>query len=177
MIYAWLDIEGVGLASPSLDHVLEMAMVLTGPDLEPLHGASLSLIIRPRVKGWQDQMSEVVRKMHTQNRLLNEIPTGMSVEDADVAFDGLIRQHTERREKVTPAGSGIDFYDLPRLRAKMPRLCRRFHSRTIDISHTRRFLRDIAGTTTAVEGRGKHRAMADVEDILAEARAMRDLLR
>lgn len=175
MIYAWFDIETGGqIDNPRRDPLLEIAMVLTRADLAPIPGGSLSLVVKPKgFLGWEDALSPVVRQMHTKNGLLRAVPSGLPIEEVEQALLDMIANHAAKDEKVRPSGSGIRWYDLPRIEAHMPRLFRRFDSKTTELSEVRRFLRDLCGRDDLrYEGREKHRAMPDVEDILEEARML-----
>lgn len=182
MIYAWFDIEGGGYTdSPRFDPILEIAMVLTKADLVPIPGASLSLVIKPKRSdhpGWEDGLDPVVRQMHTKNGLLRAVQSGLPLAEVEQALLDMIAQHAAKDEKVRPSGSGIRWFDLPRIEIHMPRLYRRFDRKTTDLSETRRFVRDLCGRDDLrYEGREKHRAMPDTEDILEEARMLAEAIR
>lgn len=175
-IYAWFDLETAGRTSARRDPILEIAMVLTDETLEPIPGASLTLVVKPssQFDGWEGEMSDNVRRMHSRNGLLRTVPSGLPMAEVEQAFIDMISARGGGA-RVRPAGIGIDWFDLPRIEAHMPRLYRCFDRKTMDLAKVRRFLRDIAGHTQQYAGRGKHRAMSDVEDMLGEAQMLRDL--
>src|SRR5689334_22100171 len=65
----WIDLEMTGL-NASTDQILEIAAVVTGPDLVPL--ASIERVIYQPDEVLA-AMSDRVRRIHTENGLLEEV--------------------------------------------------------------------------------------------------------
>src|ERR1051325_8206431 len=66
--FVWIDLEMTGL-NPDVDRILEIAVVITGPDLRPL-GELQRVIQQPEFT--TEKMSKVVQQMHTRNGLIEE---------------------------------------------------------------------------------------------------------
>ena len=75
----WIDCEMTGL-DIERDALIEIACVVTDGELTLLDGG-IDLIIKPPAEA-VDQMSDVVRDMHTKSGLLNDLSGGMSLGEA-----------------------------------------------------------------------------------------------
>ena len=64
-----------------VDELVEIAVVITDFDLNVLD-PGLSLVIKPDASALEN-MSDFVREMHTTSGLIEEIPTGMSLAEAE----------------------------------------------------------------------------------------------
>ena len=99
--YCWLSVETTGL-HPRLDHILEVAIVVTGPDLIELTG--LSMIVNPALgrhgQGWEDRMDDHVRRMHTSSGLLREVIYAPSLAHVDEAMVAMVVPVVEYDVKV-----------------------------------------------------------------------------
>ena len=88
--FVWIDLEMTGL-NPDVDQILEMAVVVTGPDLRPL--GELTRVIR-QPEETLERMSKVVQRMHTRNGLIEEVlASTTSLREAERAAMGLVVQH------------------------------------------------------------------------------------
>lgn len=67
----WIDCEMTGL-DLSVDELVEIAVIVTDFDLEPLD-EGLSIVIRPDTTALEN-MGDFVRSMHETSGLLTEIP-------------------------------------------------------------------------------------------------------
>lgn len=164
---AWIDLETTGL-DERRDHILEVALVLTRwePTLEEV--ASLSLVVKPDAKDWEDRMDETVRKMHDRSRLLREVPYGVSIHEAKWAIEDLFHKNGAPGDYML-AGSGVHFdrrFIAEDMRVLIPWLAYPI----FDVGVVRRFVRLSGAEVETDLGRVKHRAMADVVRHIAEAR-------
>ena len=85
----WIDVETTGLDTEQ-DALLEVAMLITDCELEPLAGSNY-------VIHWPDPtdlpMSQLVRKMHTDNGLLDECRVSkLLIPEIDRRLAALLRQ-------------------------------------------------------------------------------------
>ncbi|TPX02306.1 oligoribonuclease, partial [Schumannella luteola] len=64
-----------------VDELVEVAVVVTDYDLKPLDGG-FSVVIKPDQSAL-DNMGDFVRDMHTTSGLIEEIPNGVSLADAE----------------------------------------------------------------------------------------------
>ena len=168
----WLDLEMTGL-DPERDAILEIGMVLTGPDLVPR--AEYEAVV------WQpesvlDRMEPVVREMHTKNGLLPRIRASrVSLRTAELEAVRLLAAHVPPGVGVL-AGSSIHT-DRRFLERHMPMLDRFLHYRMVDVSSIKVLVR--AWYPQAPERPRtprEHTAMADVRASLAELVHYRDIV-
>jgi oligoribonuclease (3'-5' exoribonuclease) len=178
--YLWLDLETNG--DPVHPAVLEVACILTGPDLEVW--ARYSSAVKPGDddEDWllTNRMPDLVWEMHRDNGLLQEVlctnsPQLSQVEDEVV--------HLVKEQSVpgpwTLAGSGVATFDLPIIRGQMPELAALLHYRVRDVTHLRHTLIDAGrqDLVPPINDEKTHRAMEDVELHLAEYRYYLSLFR
>ena len=76
----WIDCEMTGL-DLEVDELVEIAVVITDFDLNVLD-PGLSIVIKPDASALEN-MSEFVREMHTTSGLIEEIPNGKSLAEAE----------------------------------------------------------------------------------------------
>src|ERR1700710_728309 len=79
-LLVWIDCEMTGL-DISIDELVEVAVVITDYDLVPVD-PGFSIVIKPDQSAW-DHMGDFVRDMHTTSGLLEEIPNGKSLAEAE----------------------------------------------------------------------------------------------
>lgn len=182
----WLDLEGTG-DDPSRDDIVEVGAVLTTQDLESELG-SYAAVVRPSPAGLERLLSnDVVREMHARSGLLDLLdgPDALtSVADAEAGLLDLLDRHGVDRFAI--AGSGVSHYDRPFVREVMPRLEARLTANrvywSIDVGSVRRSWDLWSGKPRLRPGyepdRDKeHRAVADIRDHIAEARAIAAMMR
>lgn len=170
--YCWLSVETTGL-QPRLDHILEVAIVVTGPDLVELTG--LSMIVNPALgrhgHAWEERMDDRVRRMHTSSGLLREVAYAPSLAQVDEAMVAILKPLGA--EKYICSGYRPSF-DHAFVKEHMTGLASRLPDNFLDVISARRLIRDFAARPDlipdiAVTGRA-HRAMSDVQDAITEAR-------
>ena len=170
--YCWLSVETTGL-HPRLDHILEVAIVVTGPDLIELTG--LSMIVNPALgrhgQGWEDRMDDHVRRMHTSSGLLREVIYAPSLAHVDEAMVAILKPLGA--EKYICSGYRPSF-DHAFVKEHMSGLASRVPDNFLDVISMRRLIRDFASRPDLIPeladtGRA-HRAMSDVQDAITEAR-------
>src|SRR5699024_9385433 len=76
----WIDCEMTGL-DPDQDVLVEVAALVTDPELNVL-GEGVDVVIRPAPQPLA-AMGSFVREMHTASGLLEELPNGLSLEEAE----------------------------------------------------------------------------------------------
>jgi oligoribonuclease (3'-5' exoribonuclease) len=184
----WLDLETTGSDPGDANAaILEVGAVITAWEPQLTELARASMVLRPagsmadHDRLWA-AMPQVVRDMHTVNGLWEEAttsPDAWSLLDADTAIAGWVAAHAGEGQ-VALAGSGVGHLDLPFIKAYLPRLATRLLYWPLDIGGTRRML-DLAGRQDLVDLKTDvdakpHRALADVELHVAEARRYLGLL-
>jgi oligoribonuclease len=161
----WIDLEMTGL-NPVTDAVLEIAAVVTGADLQPLVEVERVVTAPPE---FLERMSERVRRMHTENGLLEAMRTkGVALHEAERAVLAAIAPHC-------PAGEGFlsgnsVFHDWRFIARHMPRLDQHLHFRHVDIGTISALVNAWYPDIQYPHGPVNHRAMADVKASLDELR-------
>lgn len=161
---AWLDVETTGL-DPAEGHLLEVGIILTDNALVEQHRAQV--VIAPP-SGAVVRMDATVKAMHEDNGLWAEARMlGVPLYRADIALSEWLRKHCE--EPPVMAGSTVGF-DRKWIEAKLPRLAREFHYRSIDVSSLKELNRRLKFAGEWSSARKTHRALDDIEDSIRELR-------
>lgn len=163
--YLWLDLETTGL-DPATDVILEVAAVVTGPDL--IERASFEAVIQFR----GEIEREFVRRMHTASGLLDACRGGEDLADVEAVLLELVGAHEWQAGKPILAGSSVHF-DRGFVRARMPEIDRVLHHRHLDVSAVRMACED-AGRKFAWRGEQRHRAMLDITESIWNMNSMRE---
>ena len=168
----WIDCEMTGL-DLEVDELVEIAVIITDYDLTPVD-AGLSIVIKPDASALES-MGEFVRAMHTESGLIEEIPNGVSVADAEYQVLEYVLKHVPAEQKAPLAGNSIGT-DRAFLTKYMPRLDAHLHYRNVDVSSIkelcRRWRPDLY---EALPDKGnQHRALEDVYDSISELRFYRE---
>ena len=167
----WIDCEMTGL-DPQRDCLVEIAVVVTNSDLEPLH-TGLDIVIKPRPDSLAG-MNDFVRNMHTTSGLINEFEAGTSLEDAEAQVLAYIRQWIPAEKSAPLAGNSIGT-DRMFLNRYMPTLDNYLHYRNIDVSSIKELTRRWFPTVyfKVPKKASGHRALADILESINELRFYR----
>src|SRR6187549_3984228 len=126
----WIDCEMTGL-DLTIDELVEVAVVITDYDLN-LMDPGFSIVIKPDQSAL-DTMNDFVRAMHTKSGLLDEIPNGVSLADAEYAVLEYILEHAPIANQAPLAGNTIGT-DRAFISKFMPRVDAHLHYRSVDVS-------------------------------------------
>ncbi len=174
-LLVWIDCEMTGLDLAGGDALIEVAALVTGPDLEVL-GEGVDVIIKPSDEAL-DKMGDFVREMHTKSGLLPLLADGLSMADAEEQVLAYVREHVPEVRKAPLAGNTIGT-DRAYLARDMPTLEAHVHYRNVDVSSikelARRWYPRIYFNTPGKSG--NHRALADIQESIEELRYYRDAL-
>jgi oligoribonuclease (3'-5' exoribonuclease) len=181
----WCDLETTGLDLKA-DVILEAAFILTDSNLDAKMQSHH--LFPPSQAGWDLLLAnEFVRKMHAANGLVAELVSSGSrldwqaenaIRDHDVELEGAISRHLEDGDTLHLAGSGIAAFDRPLIDRDFPLVSHLLHYAPIDVGVLKRTWQMWAGQPISTDDANKtHRAMADVEGHLREARLFRDEFR
>lgn len=160
----WIDMEMTGL-NPDTDSILEIACIITGPDLKPL--VETEAVIHAPADA-VNRMSDFVREMHTKNGLLARCAkSATTVDQAEKQILQLVAKHCERGQGVL-AGNSIH-QDRRFLIRHMPTLEGFLHYRQVDVSSLKVLAQAWYPAVPKFEKPDKaHTALADVKESLAE---------
>lgn len=162
----WIDCEMTGLEL-ELDELVEIAVVITDFELNILD-PGYSVVIKPDQSAL-DNMGEFVTNMHRTSGLLEEIPNGVSVADAEFQVIEYIQRFVPDESKAPLAGNTIGT-DRGFLARYMPRLDAHLHYRNVDVSSIKELARRWYPRVyfNAPSKHGGHRALADILESIRE---------
>lgn len=151
----------------SVDELVEIAVVVTDFELNPLD-EGLSLVIRPDAAALEN-MGDFVRSMHETSGLLVEIPSGVSVAEAEYEVLEYVLKHVPAEQQAPLAGNSIGT-DRAFLAKFMPRLDGHLHYRNVDVSTIKELARRWFPRIyfNAPKKHGGHRALADILESIRE---------
>ncbi|XSS48310.1 oligoribonuclease [Propionibacteriaceae bacterium Y2011] len=161
---------GLDLAT---DALIEVAALVTDGDLNVL-GEGVDVIITPPAQTLV-AMNDVVRTMHEKSGLLTELPTGMTMSDAEQVVLDYIREHVPEARKAPLAGNTIGT-DRNFLARDMPALEGHVHYRSVDVSSIKELARRWFPRAyfASPAKSGNHRALADIQESIEELRYYRE---
>jgi len=162
----WIDCEMTGL-DLEVDELVEIAVVITDFELNLLD-PGIDIIIKPDASAL-DQMGDFVRKMHTTSGLIDEIPNGVSLAQAEYDVMEYILRFVPGEQKAPLAGNTIGT-DRMFIAKFMPRLDAHLHYRNVDVSSIKELARRWYPRVyfKAPEKNGGHRALADILESIRE---------
>ena len=168
----WIDCEMTGL-DPEKDCLVEIAVVITNSDLEPVD-EGIDLVIKPREDSLAN-MGDYVREMHTTSGLINEFASGLELADAEAKVLEYIKQYIPEARQAPLAGNSIGT-DRMFINRYMPSLDQHLHYRNIDVSSikelSRRWYPRVYFQLPKKDG--GHRALADINESINELRYYRE---
>lgn len=170
----WIDCEMTGL-DVTRDALIEVAVVITDADLN-IVDPGIDLLITPPAEALEG-MNDFVRQMHTSSGLLDELPSGTTMEDAQQQVLNYIRRFVPTPKKALLAGNSVGT-DKMFLEANMPLVIDHLHYRLVDVSSikelAKRWYRK--AFEEAPVKHGGHRALADILESIQELEYYRRVL-
>jgi len=162
----WIDCEMTGL-DLAVDELVEIAVVVTDFDLNVLD-PGFHIVIKPDASALEN-MGEFVTEMHRSSGLLDEIPHGVSLADAEFQALEYIQRFAPVEGKAPLAGNTIGT-DRMFLAKYMPRVDRWLHYRNVDVSSIKELSRRWypRAYIHAPAKNGGHRALADILESIRE---------
>ena len=150
-----------------IDELVEVAVVITDYDLVAVD-PGFTIVIKPDQDAFE-HMNEFVTNMHRESGLLEEIPHGVSLADAEYAVHEYILKFVPTPGTAPLAGNTIGT-DRTFLAKYMPRVDKHLHYRSIDVSSikelSRRWFPRVYFNAPAKDG--GHRALADIRESIRE---------
>lgn len=157
------------------DALIEVAVVITDADLN-IVDPGIDVLITPPAEALEG-MNDFVRQMHTSSGLLDELPSGTTMEDAQQQVLDYIRRFVPTPKKALLAGNSVGT-DKMFLEANMPMVIDHLHYRLVDVSSikelAKRWYRK--AFEEAPVKHGGHRALADILESIQELEYYRRVL-
>lgn len=157
------------------DALIEVAVVITDADLN-IVDPGIDVLITPPAEALEG-MNDFVRQMHTSSGLLDELPSGITMEDAQQQVLDYIRRFVPTPKKALLAGNSVGT-DKMFLEANMPMVIDHLHYRLVDVSSikelAKRWYRK--AFEEAPVKHGGHRALADILESIQELEYYRRVL-
>lgn len=157
------------------DALIEVAVVITDADLN-IVDPGIDVLITPPAQALEG-MNDFVRQMHTSSGLLDELPSGTTMEDAQQQVLDYIRRFIPTPKKALLAGNSVGT-DKMFLEANMPLVIDYLHYRLVDVSSikelAKRWYRK--AFEEAPVKHGGHRALADILESIQELEYYRRVL-
>ena len=151
----------------AVDELVEVAVVITDYDLIPLD-PGFTIVIKPD-QAALDNMNDFVTAMHVKSGLIDEIPNGVSLADAEYAVLEYILKYVPGVQTTPLAGNTIGT-DRAFLAKYMPRVDGHLHYRSVDVSSIKELARHWFPRVyfNAPAKNGGHRALADILESIRE---------
>jgi oligoribonuclease len=161
----WIDCEMTGL-DPEVDRLLEIAVIVTGPNLEPRIEGPVLVIRQSREQ--LDKMDAWNKGTHGRSGLIDKVNASFITEaQAEQQILDFVAQYAPKAS-IPMCGNSIS-QDRRFLVKYMPRLEAFFHYRNVDVSTlkelARRWRPDIYNSFKKQQ---KHTALADVHESIDE---------
>ncbi|MFB4306730.1 oligoribonuclease [Actinomadura sp. GTD37] len=167
----WIDCEMTGLDLRN-DALIEIAALVTDSELNILD-EGVDIVIKPPPET-VTQMTKVVRDMHTTSGLLEALPSGATLAEAEDTVLTYVRSHVKDAKKAPLCGNSIAT-DRSFLARDMPALDGHLHYRMVDVSSIKELARRWYPRAyfASPEKKGGHRALADITESIQELRYYR----
>jgi oligoribonuclease len=167
----WMDLEMTGL-DPERDVIIEMATVVTGPDLEIIEEGPEFAIRQPRAR--LDAMDQWNRTHHGASGLIDRVLNeGIAEREAEAVTLAFLEKHVEPR--TAPLCGNTIWQDRRFLARYMPTLEGYLHYRNVDVSSIKELARRWRPDLIHAK-RNAHTALADILESIEELRFYRDRL-
>ncbi|WP_081744690.1 oligoribonuclease [Arthrobacter sp. H14] len=167
----WIDCEMTGLDLLK-DALIEVAVLVTDSELNVL-GDGVDVVIKPEHAA-VEQMGDFVRQMHTDSKLLDALPDGITMAEAEQQVLDYITAWVPEPRKAQLAGNSVGT-DRMFLARDMPAVVEHLHYRIIDVSTikelSRRWFQRAYFQSPAKTG--NHRALGDIKDSINELKYYR----
>lgn len=162
----WIDCEMTGL-DLAVDELVEIAVVVTDFELRPLD-PGFQIVIKPSDAALAN-MNDFVTDMHRTSGLIEEIPNGVTLAEAEERTLEYIKRFVPLERKAPLAGNTIGT-DRMFIAKYMQRIDQYLHYRNVDVSSIKELSRRWYPRAffQAPEKNGGHRALADILESIRE---------
>ncbi len=167
----WIDLEMTGL-KPDTDRIIEVALVITDHALETVAQAPVFVVHQDDAA--LDAMDSWNKSTHGRSGLIDKVKTAtMTESDVEVAALAFLREHVPA--KASPMCGNTICQDRRFLARFMPTLEDWFHYRNLDVSTLKELVRRWKPELMkGIPKEGKHEALADILESIAELRYYRE---
>jgi oligoribonuclease len=167
----WLDMEMTGL-DPDRDRIIEVAIVVTDSQLNTV--AEAPVLVVHQTDAALDAMDNWNKSTHSRTGLIEKVKASLlKEEEAEERLLAFLAQYVPA--KTSPMCGNSICQDRRFLARYMPRLEAYFHYRNLDVSTLKELVRrwkpEIAKGLTKL---GKHEALADIHESIAELKYYRE---
>jgi oligoribonuclease len=167
----WIDLEMTGL-KPDSDRIIEVALVITDHDLETVAQAPVFVVHQEDAA--LDAMDSWNKSTHGRSGLIDKVKASTTSEaDVELAALAFLREHVPA--KASPMCGNSICQDRRFLARFMPALEDWFHYRNLDVSTLKELVRRWKPELMkGIPKEGKHEALADILESIAELRYYRE---
>lgn len=167
----WIDMEMSGL-NPETERVLEIAIVITDSQLNTVAEAPVLVIHQPDTL--LDAMDNWNKSTHKKSGLIDRVKASTLTEaQAEEQMIAFLAQYVPKG--VSPICGNSVHQDRRFLVKYLPKLDEYFHYRLIDVSTLKELARRWKPEVLAgMVKHGKHEALADIHESIAELRYYRE---
>jgi oligoribonuclease len=166
----WVDMEMTGL-SPDNDRILEVAMIVTDPQLNTIAVAPVVVVHQSdEILGGMDAWN---RSTHGKSGLIDKVKLSVTSEvEASGIFLDFLRSYVPAGK--SPMCGNTVHQDRRFMQRHMPELEAFFHYRNIDVSTIKELCRRWnPSVMKGFEKKGAHTALADIQESIEELRFYR----
>jgi oligoribonuclease len=165
----WIDMEMTGL-QPDADRVIEIAMLVTDPQLNVLATGPVLVVHQPGEV--LDAMDTWNKSTHAKTGLIERVRAS-SLTEVDAERQALQFVSAHVPANVSPMCGNSICQDRRFLARWMPRLEAHFHYRNLDVSTLKELVRRWKPELKAFSKEGKHEALADILESIEELKFYR----
>jgi oligoribonuclease len=165
----WIDMEMTGL-QPDSDRVIEIAMLVTDPQLNVLATGPVLVVHQP--DSVLDAMDSWNKSTHAKSGLIEKVRASTLTEaDAERQAVQFLSAHVPA--SASPMCGNSICQDRRFLARWMPRLEAHFHYRNLDVSTLKELVKRWKPDLKSFPKDGKHEALADILESLEELKFYR----
>ncbi len=157
----WVDLEMTGL-DETVDHILEVAVVITDLDLNPVEQYHRIVFQTPQVL---ENMNDWCKKTHGESGLTAAVPSGTPLETVEKELIALAERHFSATDRIVLAGNSVN-NDLRFINKYLIEFSKKLHYRLIDVSSFKEIFREKYGLS--FNKANSHRAVDDILESVRE---------